>query len=357
MRVAMPLQSIGISEGIANIIKMNSISQLMLPPQNWLAAMKPAIPNLAGLSSLSSLTAFGDQLASMRTLNAQMSISRQLNSQIADWQQIQQRLTTNFTGMSGFQQVALSPWVLQAQHLQQLFANLKTQLDELDPEELAEEESDEPVSTWETDFSSLTQQLATFADSTTAVTTATEVAAMRSEIRTLTILAQRQLDYMEQDKAAEKSPLQVALRIFNIIGIIWTLISIVAFISDRLPKTVAASAPVIAQELATAPADRDRPATTQELQSLKVEVNDALFAVASRTNQVRITTARTQLRATPRLNAAHLGRVIPGTVVVVQQVHRKWALVIAQRPGLNPQQGWLLKKHLSKPSRLAGFFN
>ena len=291
----------------------------------------------------------------MRVLDTQMSIARQLNSQIADWQQIQRRLTANFSGLSSFQQVALSPWVLQAQQLQQLFANLKGQLDELEPAELAADQSNEPVPAWQSDFSGLTQQLAAFTDSTTAttVTTFTEVAAMRSEIRTLTVLAQRQMDYIEQTQATEKSPFQVALRVFNIISFIWTLISIVAFISDQLPKTETetASASVTTQEPTTTPADRL--ATTQELQSLRAEATNSLFAVASRTNQVRTTARLTQLRATPRAKAASLGRMLPGSAVVVQQTHRKWALVIVQRHGQNPQQGWLLKKHLSKPSRPA----
>ena len=62
---------------------------------------------------------------------------------------------------------------------------------------------------------------------------------MRSEIRTLTALAQRQMDYIEQTQTEAKSPFPVALRILNIISYIWTLISIVAFISDRMPKAPA----------------------------------------------------------------------------------------------------------------------
>ena len=57
MRIAIPQQNLGISEGVASIIKMNRISQQLLPPQNWLAAIKPPIPTLAGLSSLSGLAA------------------------------------------------------------------------------------------------------------------------------------------------------------------------------------------------------------------------------------------------------------------------------------------------------------
>lgn len=349
---AMPLQNVSISDSLASIAKMGNIGQQLFPGQQWLAAMKPAIPDLAGLASLKNLSTFSDQLADLRSLSFPLSISQQLAGQFNDWQQTQQQLTANFAALVGFQRAALSPWVLQAQGLQQLLAGLQVHLEELAPEELEEQLLiDEPATVGQANFSHLTQQFASFADFTTAtaVTTAAEVAAMRSELRTLTALAQRQMDYIEQTTMTKKSPWQVACRIMNVICYIWTLISIVAFINDRLPKVPATTPPVTVQEPASTLSSR--PATRQELLVLQAETNDSLFFLARRTNQVRITTSQSQLRFKPRYKATGRGKIAKGTAVVVQQTHGKWALVVAQRPGMPPLQGWMPKKHLSKSTQ------
>ena len=349
LRDAMPLQNMGISDSLASIAKMSNISQQLFPGQQWLTAMSPSIPDLAGLASLKNLSAFRDQVADLRSLSFPLSVSQQLAGQFNDWQQTQQQLTANFAALVGFQRATLSPWVLQAQGLQQLLAGLQVQLQGLAPEELEEQLTiDEPEVVEQADFSHLTQQLATFADTTTAtaVTTAAEVAAMRSELRVLTALAQRQMDYIEQARMTEKSPWQIACRILNVICYIWTLISIVAFINDRMPKAPATTPPTTVQEPASTLSSR--PATRQELLVLQVETNDSLFFLARRTNQVRTTTSRSQLRFKPRHKSTGRGRIGKNTAVVVQQTYGKWALVLAQRTGYPPLQGWMLRKHLSK---------
>jgi hypothetical protein len=347
-----PLQNLGINDSLKQLVEMSTISKQLFPMQDWLAAIKPTFPDLTGLSSLKSLSTFSDQLADFRSLSSTLSISKQLAGQFSEWQQIQQQLTSNFSALADFQRAALSPWVLQAQSLQQMLAGLQVQLEELEPEEIDElSPTDHPELAWQADFSNLTQQLATFADTSTAtaVTTAAEVAAMRSEIRTLTALAQQQMNYIEQTQVEAKSPFQVALRILNIIGYVWTLISIVAFISDRMPK-VPATVPVLAVQEPSV-ASSNRPATQQEMRSLQMEANDSLFSLASRTNQVRTTTSQTHLWAKPQLKATGKGQLPKRTAVVVQQLRGKWALVVAQHPGRLPQQGWMFKKYLSKPNQ------
>ena len=152
-----PLQNASIDDSLKQLVKISTISKQLLPNQDCLAAIKPNFPDLTGLSGLKSLGTFSDQLADFRSLSSSLSISKQLVGQFSEWQQIQQQLTSDFSALAGFQRAALSPWVQQAQSLQQLLAGLQVQLEELEPEEIDElVPPNQPEPAWQADFNNLT---------------------------------------------------------------------------------------------------------------------------------------------------------------------------------------------------------
>lgn len=115
-------------------------------------------------------------------------------------------------------------------------------------------------------------------------------------------------------------------------------------IEDRMNR-IPAALPPAAAAVSTA---GTRPVTREELQVLQSDVNDTLFSLARRLQQVRTTTAAVLLRVKPRSKASGLGRLPRNTSVVMQRQQRKWALVVVQAPGKSPRQGWVLKKYLAK---------
>lgn len=362
LRAAMPVESLGISESIS---KMMASVKPQLLSEGLFASLKMPAYDFAGLTSLSNmagLAKLNKQFTGLAELGSRLAVPSLVLDQLATWQRVEQRVAASFPALGYYEAAAVSPWLTQTRSLQGVLAGLQVQLAEAESGETNEAlTDDEPV--WRADFTSLTQQFSTFA--ATEAATASDVTAMRAQLRDFSglmvgLLASMQSDIQQQRteiqqqsgeiqklRAALNSPFEKALKVIAIISIFIGLIGLLMAIEDRMNRIPAALPPAAAP----APTAGSRLATRQELQVLQSDVNDTLFSLARRLQQVRTTTTAVRLKAKPRSKATGLGELPPNTAVVMQQQQGKWVLIVAQEPGKAPRQGWVLKKYLAKATR------